>query len=175
MGKLQRALRNIKDGVPKALAPAINRALAKGQTEVKREIRGEYTIKAKDIPVDLHRASRAQLNGQLAIRDTMLDLNKFFYRPMLSTRRTKDLFTRVRKGAGGSVKHGFANVVGSYSGPFVRIRTGRLPIKKLITIGAPIMASQPSVGPKVGKAMGETLDKRIDHEIERVISTAGSH
>jgi Prophage minor tail protein Z (GPZ) len=174
MKELQRSLGNIKDGVPKALAPAINRALASGQTTVKREIRKVYLIKAKDIPTKVHRATRTTLSGEIRIQQGMLDASKFVYRPRAVQRRKnkKPLFVQIKKGGGGFIARGF--VAGS--GPYQRRSFApRLPIRRILTIGAPIMASQPSVGPAVNKAMGDTLAKRIDHELERVLASAGGH
>jgi len=175
MNKLLNAVRNIRNGVPKVLVPAINRTLTKGRTEVKREIRKIYTIKAKDIPVKINKASPGTLGGSVVVKDTMLDLNKFQVTPRTVTRgrRQRAVHATVRKGSGGYIGGAFiAQMPSGYLGPFRRVGPERLPIKKLLAIGAGIMASQPSVGPAVNKAMGAELDKRIDHEIKRVLATA---
>lgn len=172
MRNLVRVVEKIKNGVPRVLAPAINRALASGQTAVKREIRKEYLIKAKDIPTKLHRARYGSLAGHIRIDQGMLDISKFVYKPKGVQRRKnkKPLFAQVKKGGGGIIARGFV----SSSGPFQRRSTApRLPIRKIIAIGAPIMASQPSVGPAANKAMGDTLAKRIDHELKRVLASGG--
>ena len=172
LAKLTRAVANIQNGVARVLAPAINRALNSGRTTVRREIRKVYLIKQKDIPVAVHGASRQRLSGQIVIRDTMLDASKFIYKPrgIQKRKNKKPLFVQIKKGAGGYVKHAFVAQTGGYTGPFQRTQPERLPIRKLITIGAPIMASQPNVGPAVNKNMGDTLAKRIDHEIKRVMA-----
>jgi Prophage minor tail protein Z (GPZ) len=178
MRKLERAVRNIKDGVPKVLAPAINRALEKGRTTVRREIRKEYLIKQKDIPVAVQRANRGTLSGAVVIEQGMLPLSKFQVTPIgVQKRKNKQtLFARVKKGGGGSLPGAFNVLTSNYLGPYIREGgAGRLPIRKLMTIGASIMASQPSVGPNVNKEMGDTLAKRIDHEIKRVLASAGGH
>ena len=178
MNKLFRAVGSIKDGVPKALAPAINRALDKGRTEVRREIRKVYLIKSKDIPITMHRATRNRLAGEVRIDQGMLDVSKFKYRPKGVQRRKnkRPLFVQIKKGGGGFVKQGFvASMPTGYTGPFQRTQSERLPVRKIITIGAAIMASQPTVGPAASKGMADTLAKRIDHEIERVMSNAGGH
>lgn len=174
MKKLERSLGHIKDGVPKALAPAINRALAGGQTTVKREVRKDYLIKAKDIPTSVHRATRSNLNGSIRIKQGMLDASKFVYRPKGVQRRKvkKPLFVQVKKGGGGFIKRGFVSGLGPFQR---RSEAPRLPIRKILVIGAPIMATQPAVGPAVNKVMGDTLAKRIDHEINRVMASAGGH
>jgi hypothetical protein len=172
--KLQRALGHIKNGVPRALAPAINQALNKGRTEVKREIRKEYIIKAKDIPIRISGANRTRLGGSIIIEQGMLDLNKLRVTPMAPVRRKgRHVFAQVRTGGGGVMPGAFVIAAGSYVGPFVRRGPANLPIRKLITISAAIMASQPTVGPAVNKAMGDTLDKRIDSQIKRVLGSAG--
>src|SRR5262252_4191538 len=97
MRKLERAVRDIKDGVPKAVSPAINRALDKGRTTVRREIRKVYLIKQSDIPVQLKRANRASLKGEIQIRQGMLPLGKFQVTPRgVQTRKNRRiLFARV--------------------------------------------------------------------------------
>lgn len=166
--KLIRKIGAIRNGIPRALAPAINRTLDKGRTTVKREIRKHYLIKYGDIPVDVHRAGVSHLEGAVVLSDAMLPLDKFRLR---GGRRGRPLYATVKRGKGGIIKSGFiATMPNDYTGPFRRKGASRLPIKKLLTISAPIMASQPTVGPAVNKAMGETLDKRIDHEIKRVLA-----
>lgn len=173
-----RATRDIKNGVPRVMAPAINRALASGQTAVRREIRKVYVIKQKDIPTKLHRARYAALEGSIRIEQGMLGVDKFFYKPLFpnpkgSGKRRKQLFVRVKKGGGGFIARGFPT--NAKGGPFQRrSEAPRLPIRKLLAIGAPIMASQPNVGPVAMKTMEETLAKRIDHELQRVLANAGT-
>jgi hypothetical protein len=171
LAKLQRTLGDIKNGVPKALAPAINRALASGKTVVKREIRKEYAIKAKDIPATVYRASYNRLSGQIRIDQGMLHLDKFKVRPTGVARKNKrGIFALVKRGGGGWIKSAFNIPSG---GPYARIGPERHPIFKLATISAAIMATQPAVGPEVNKKMGDTLAKRIDHEMNRVLASAG--
>jgi Prophage minor tail protein Z (GPZ) len=173
MKQLQKALVRIKNGVPRVLVPAVNRSLASGQTAVRREIRKIYTIKQKDIPTKLHRARYASPEGHIRIDQGMLGVDKFTHRPMVRTSRRRDLFVQIKKGKGGFVKRGFVTNRIGY-GPFQRRSAApRLPIRKLIAIGAPIMASQPTVGPAANKVIGDTLAKRIDHELKRVLASAG--
>jgi hypothetical protein len=101
----------------------------------------------------------------------MLPLSKFTVKPRGVTKRKRPLFAQVKKGGGGTLGRAFNTYGGG--GPFSRTSETRLPIKRLMTIGAPIMASQPSVGPETIKKMSETLGKRIDHEMKRVLASAG--
>lgn len=175
--QVQRATRNITNGAQRVLTPAINRALTQGQTAVRREIRKVYVIKQKDIPTKLHKASHSSLQGAISITDGMLGVDKFYFRPLFPAaagagKRKKQLFVRIKKGGGGFVSRGFPT--NKFKAPFQRRSSApRLPIRKLLAIGAPIMASQPTVGPAAIKVMGDTLAKRIDYQLTRVLASAG--
>jgi hypothetical protein len=101
----------------------------------------------------------------------MLPLDKFKVQPRgMQHRKVKRvLYAQVKKSGGASLPNAFYIPAG---GPFQRRGQSRLPIKRLLTIGASIMASQPNVGPAAGKAMGDALDKRIQHELKRVLESA---
>lgn len=175
--KLERALGDIKGGVPKALRGAINKTLNTGRTVIRREIRKEYLIKQKDIPIKVHGASSgsAQIGGFIRLDDGMMPLNKFKVQPRGVQRRKnkRPLFAQVKKGAGGTMPGAFFIPA---TGPFVRVHgAARFPIKFLRTISAPIMATQPSVGPAANQAMGVALDKNIDNQIVRIMAQAGGH
>jgi hypothetical protein len=177
MRRLERAVRQIADGVPRVLAPAINRALNKGRTTVKREIRKQYVIKAKDIPVMVRGANRARLSGEVRIQQGMMDLAKFKVTPkgVQKRKHKRPIRAQVRVGGGKLIPHGFVAAMPSgYTGPFTRKGPDRLPIRHRLTIGAPIMASQPTVGPAVNKAMGDELAKNIDSQIVRVMAKGGT-
>jgi hypothetical protein len=173
MDKLQRTVGRLKDGVPKALVPAINRTIQAGRTAVRREIRKEYLIKQKDIPIKVRRATRATLGAEIRIQQGMLALSKFKVTPkglpVGSRRRPIRAQVKVR-GGGGIISRAFNVQFEGPVAPYQRRTSSRLPIRKLLAIGAGIMASQPNVGPAANKTMGETLDKRIDHEIKRLMS-----
>lgn len=168
MKKLVKALDHIKNGVPKVVVPAINRALDKGRTEIRREVRKIYIIKAKDIPITKTGANKGSLGGSLMVRDTMMFLDRFFTSGGV---KRKPLFARVKIGGGGVIAHGFKWSMRAYR----RVGAERLPIRRLYSISAPIMVSQPHIAPIVNKAMGDMLDKRLAHEFIRVMSAAGGH
>ena len=168
--RLTKVLSHIKDGAPKVLSQSINRALNKGRTEIRREIRKEYVIKQKDIPIRVVGSTPIRLGGAIIIKDTMLDLGKFKIRPLGVQRRKnkRPIHAQVRTRGGGNIPHAFMTTL-PYPGPFVRRGQERLPIKKLVTIGAPIMASQPKVGAAANKAIGDTLAKEVDRNIKRML------
>ena len=170
--KLERVVKHIEDGVPRALAPAINRALDHGRTTVRREIRKEYLIKLKDIPIRVSGASRERLGGKVIVAQGMLDLAKFKVTPRGVQKRKykKPITVKVRVRTGGKIiPHGFvAHMPQGYTGPFVREGAARFPIRKLLAIGAGIMASRPTVAPIVQSEMADSLAKNIDSQIARL-------
>lgn len=172
--KLEVAVRNIKNGVPRGLSGAINRTLDRGRTTVRREIRKEYLIKQKDIPIKVHRASQVHLGGEVRLDQPMLDLAKFKVTPkgVQKRRNKRPIKAQVKVSSGGKlIKGGFvARMPTGFVGPFTRKGTERFPLKKLVTIGAPIMATQPHVGPAVQKAMGDAMAKNIDSQIARFMA-----
>jgi len=174
--KLDRTFGYFNKNVPKVLSMSINRALNKGRTEVRREIRKEYVIKQKDIPIAVYGATPTHLGGKIELRDTMMDLNKFKVTPrsVQRWRGRRPIHAQVRVHGGGNISYAFMTRL-RYPGPYKRVGPERLPIKKLLSISAPIMASQPKVGPVANKAMGDTLAKEIDRHIKRVMSSAGGH
>jgi hypothetical protein len=174
--RLIKTVGHLKNGVPRVMAPAINRALEAGRTAIRREIRKEFLIKQKDIPMRLAKANYTKLQGEIEIKQGMLDLGKFKVQPRgVQKRKNKRTITaQVRTTGGGMIPHAFVAAMRGYTGPFMRYKgVGRLPIHRLLAIGAPIMASQPNVGPVANARMGEILAKRIDHEIIRVMDQAG--
>ena len=169
--KLTKALSGVRNGVPRALAPAINRTLNHGRTVIKREIRKDYTIKTKDIPTDVHYANREHLGGSIVIRSGMLDLMKFKVAPRTPPKHPRMVRAEVRVGKGGNIPHAFiAKMPNAYIGVFTRVGRERLPIKRRMAIGAPIMASQPHVREAAGREMQATLIKRINYEVNRLLS-----
>ena len=173
MERMAKQVAHIKDGVPRVMAAAMNRALSKGKTVVKREIRKVYLIKARDIPITVVRATFTRMNGQIMIQSGMLPLSDFPHVPRSVTKRTrgKPIKATVKVGRGGTLRTGFLTQFKSgHIGIFRRVGKERLPIGELRSIGAPIMAAQPQVGPAANKAIGETMAQRLDHEIKRVLA-----
>jgi len=173
MEQMAKQVAHIKDGVPRVMAAAINRALSKGKTVVKKEIRKVYMIKARDIPIAVVRATFTRMNGHVLIQSGMLPLSDFPHTPRVRTARTsgKPIKVTVKKGQGGKLRTGFLTTFKSgHIGIYKRIGKEPLPIQELRSIGAPIMAAQPQVGPAASKAISETFAQRLDHEIKRVLA-----
>ncbi|MGB0958188.1 MAG: phage tail protein, partial [Litorivicinus sp.] len=85
------ALKQVYDPalVEKALVHSINRVSAKARTLVSREVRREYTIKARDInkALTLYRARRGNTEALLLYAGARIGLHKFM--PRVRTVRTR--------------------------------------------------------------------------------------
>lgn len=170
--KIEKTYRHIKDAMPRVLSPTINRTLNKGRTEVRREIRKDYVIKQKDIPVRVKGASRARLNGELIITSTMLPLAMFKIMPAGVQHRKRKQIIRamVRAGHGGSLPHAFVAIMPSgHRGVFERVGKERLPIRELLAIGAAVMAKQPRIMQAVTKAMSATFQNELHRNAQRIL------
>ena len=175
LNRMLPVLEKIKDGVKRVVPPSINRALNKGRTEIRREIRKNYIIKQKDIPMRVVGANMAKLGGAIILKQGMIDTGKFRVQPRFRTVRRRPLIVQVRtRGGGGLIPRGFMTNL-RYAGPYERVGEGRFPIRKLLTIGAPIMATQQNVGPIANKAIGDTLAKELDRNFKRIMASAGGH
>jgi hypothetical protein len=180
IAKIALATRKIADGVKRVLAPAVNRALSAGRTAASREIRANYLIKNKDIPMRIQQSGES---GAILIESGMLKLYDFKVAPKGVQRRArkKPVFAQVKVGGGAYLGGGFvAQMKSGHVGVFMRsssrmmfTKPWKQQINELLTIGAPIMATQPAVGPAVNERMGEVLEKRMDHELNRVLRSAG--
>ena len=170
--KVFETMKNIRNGVPRVLSPSINRALTHGRTVIRREIRHDYVIKQKDIPINVRHASRETLNGEIVLKQGMLGLEKFKFRPTKpGTKRI--VHAQVRQGGGKDIPHGFvAHMQSGLTSVFTRRGRSRLPIRHRVTIGAPIMAAQPHVSEAATREIDASLKKTIEHNIEYVLSRA---
>ena len=166
LARLTKAIGHIKDGVPKAVRPAVWRALELGRTEIKREVRKAYVVKAGLINVRLQMEG---MNGTASVEHPgMLKLYDMKLNPkgVQTRKQKKPVFAQVKVGGGGTMPGAFvAQMQSGHVGVFIRqAGAGRNPINELHTISPPIMASQPAVGPAV--------NKRMDHELRRVLASA---
>jgi hypothetical protein len=171
--KLIKVVGFIRNGVPRVLVPAINRGLTHGRTVLKREITKQYTIKAKDIPTKVKPANYTNLNGYVTVKQGMLGLEKFRHTPVSPPKHPRMVRAEVRIGRGGNIPHGFVQrMPNAFVGIFTRYGKERLPIKRLLTIGAGIMASQPGVRGTVAREMRDTTVRRVHHEVDHLLAVA---
>jgi hypothetical protein len=166
-----RRLDKIKGGAPKAITSALARTMRSGRTEVTRQTRNIYLIKARDVQGSLT-TRLAGMQGEIRSKHSgMLPLIDFQVRPKkLYSGRL--LHATVKKGGGGTLGRAFVGAMGGHIGVFARSTGKRLPVRELKAISAPIMISQEPVAEPAMEKMNEVFQKRIDHEIGRLLKSA---
>lgn len=167
--RLVNAVDHIEKGVPRIVKPIVKRILDKGQQTVTRCIQAVYMIKTADIWITTE--TKGDMGGSIVIKGGMLRLTRFPHHPYIAPqgRMQSPMWAQVRVGGGGVMPGGF--MTASARGIYIRSKgAGRLPINWLLTIGAPIMASQPEVGPIANEQLGNELADMIDAEIDKLFS-----
>lgn len=179
--QLERAeelLKNIPDGVLKAVVNAINRAAESARTEAVRKVRERYYVKAKDVRETI-RIIKATYENQAAViyaKGSPLTLSKFRITPSKPStkRRKKPIIARVVRGEGGPIPGAFvARMQSGHIGVFKRAGKTRLPIQELYGPSVPQMLGHESVTEYVEEKAKEKLEERLEHEINRLLRGVG--
>lgn len=124
-----RALRDLAQRMPAAVARSLNRSITSANVVMRREIASDMGLKQGDVTpqIAVRQASQANLVAQLEARGTRIPLIKFNARD----RYPKGVTARMPGGAG-RYPHAFIRTVGSgHVGVFQRRGSARLPIVEL--------------------------------------------
>lgn len=163
----------IQGKVPLALSRAINRSVQTGRSEAVRQVRDQYTAKAKTIrdTIKITKANPNQLSAKITSIGSPLRLYNFKVSPKKpSPKRTTPINVEVKKGSSKSLPGAFvANVKNGNTGVFSRVSSARLPIKQLYGPAVPIMMNNEIVVDAVTQKAQATLENRIGHEINRIL------
>ncbi len=166
--KARDLLADVPKGMEKALSRAYNEALITGRKVASQAITKEYTVKAKDAKssFSMKRASRKDLNAELASKGKNLPLTAFAYRPKKDTTGGKKNRKQVRV----SVKQdsGFTDLGNAFVHQgriFKRLRSARAPMRKPLE-----MQFGPSVpgvlqNEKVREAVIDAINVRVEDRV----------
>ena len=152
----EKILVKLHGGVAKAPEKAIGPTLDVAKVAVTNHIQKTYMIASNDIP---DKIERWPFGDAVVIEPGMLGLEKF----------TGGTTAIVKKGGGGVIPGAFVRGGVIYH----RTTRKRYPIRRLMTIGAPIMATQPGVGDAANKEIGTELDARMNRELSAAMEAAG--
>ena len=167
----RRALKGIPGGLNKAMFAAMGRALSHTKTVLGREIRNEYTIKARTARSAIT-AKRVKGSGssqaEIRVKGSNLLANEFSLRPKTDTTGAKRKAVRlgIRKGGIRRVDRGFVN-----KGILLR-RSGKssYPIEPVFGPSVAGMAANEHVADSVCSSFRETFEKRLQHEVTRILN-----
>ena len=148
-------LTSIPDGMEKATASAINRALSMTKTAASRKVRERYNVKAKYVKdsISIRRAGKSNLTGKSNLIGTMISrgtpirLINFKVNPSRpNPKRRKPITVSVKKSGGGALKGAFVAEMSNESvGVFERVGLSRLPIQQLYGPSAPQMIGEDTI------------------------------
>lgn len=164
--------------VEKALVRSINRVSAKSRTQVSREVRAEYNIKARDInnALTIYRAKRGNTEALLLYAGSRIGLHKFT--PRVRTVRTtttrwgntrKQVRVRVHKGDSLSPVNAGKGIEGFMSPDgliFARVGLKRNPLKFMAGPSIAQMVDKETVLDRVNDMMGVELPKEFNHNMD---------
>ncbi|GEA17744.1 phage tail protein [Moorella sp. E306M] len=171
-------LKNVPNGVSKAVVSALNRAAESARADAVRKVRERYYIKAQDVRSEI-KITKATLDNQAAIIHATgepVPLSKFRVTPAKppAKRRKNPIIVRVVRGGGGPVKGAFvAQMQSGHIGVFHRAGRARLPIIQRFGPSIPQMLGHESVVTYVEERAQELLESRLEHEIERLLRGVG--
>ncbi|NLU09439.1 MAG: hypothetical protein GXW90_00565 [Tepidanaerobacter acetatoxydans] len=166
-------LTSIPDGMEKATASAINRALSMTKTAASRKVRERYNVKAKYVKdsISIRRAGKSNLIGTMISRGTPIRLINFKVNPSRpNPKRRKPITVSVKKSGGGALKGAFVAEMSNESvGVFERVGLSRLPIQQLYGPSAPQMIGEDTIISELEEEASEIVIERLSHEAVRLL------
>jgi hypothetical protein len=168
---VQTRLGDLHKKAPNAISGALNRAIANVNTNIGKEIRKEYVIKAGDIKetITVSKASRAKLSATARSKGNLIGLDKFKVSPKtINPNRKSSIKIGVKKSGVKQVMGAFVADLGGVK-VFKRKDKDRLPIQRLFGPSVPQMLANEDIRAEIEKQGQETFDQRLEHEINRII------
>lgn len=171
---------------PNAISNALNRGITNVGSNIRKEVRKEYHIKAGDVNATLsrHRANRGSLAATVKSKGHLIGLDKFKVNPKtVNPNRKTHLNVSVKKGGGGKIKGAF-NVdihgvkvferLGRFSKPpskgrYAGTKAKREDIGRLFGPSIPQMLGREDISEFVMNEGQNTFEKRLEHEINRIL------
>lgn len=169
-------LGTMSNKAPQVISSALNRALTNVASNISKEVRQDYNIKAADIKstLDKTRASKSNLSAIVRSRGNLIPLDRFKVSPKkVAPKRKSPIKIGVKKDGVKPLKGAF---VSDISGIKVFKRQGktRLPIDRLFGPSVPQMLKNEEIRERINREGQETFYRRLDHEINRILERRAS-
>lgn len=165
----QKLLSNLSGAYEKAASRAINRTLTHVRSDAVKEVREEFTVKAKPLrdSVSIKRAKPQRLQGEFKSSGRSLGLMQFRVNPKTDTtgNRRRRVTAQVRKGEKFEVNKGFV----FNRQVFRRVSKARLPVERQTGPSAPQMIGENEIFEKVSLNADEFLQKRLAQETRAIL------
>jgi hypothetical protein len=173
--KAKNMLVGFEKEIPQVVARAINRSIENARSNVVREVRDRYNVRAKDIRTSI-KISRANKNYPTAVLSSTggpLPTMAFQVRPgTVNGKRRTPITVSVKKGQSEKLDRAFIAMVGGKTGVYERIGQTRLPIRQMYGPSVPQMIGNDEIVKEIADKARAMLDDRLDHEIKRVLDGA---
>lgn len=172
LAQVQSRLGDLSNKAPNVLTSALNRTVTNVASNISKEVRKEYNIKAFDVKqtITKTKASRTRMTAVVSSKGTPIPLDRFKLSPRaVQPKRKKPIKAGVKKG-------GLREVIGAFvsdlNGIKVFQREGkkRLPVKRLYGPSIPQMLGNQEVVNRINQEGALMFNNRINHEIERLLN-----
>lgn len=167
--RAEKLLAGVPGGIQQAMVSSFNRALLEGRTAGTREATKRYTLKAGIVrrTMVMHRASKNNIEADLASRGRRLPLRYFAHKPRTDTTgaNRREVSVAVRQGALKPLGQGFV-----YHGMIMqRLGESRLPIEQKYTVSVPNILNNDEIVGVIQDKMAKSVEKRMAHETTRIL------
>lgn len=176
LSEVTRRLNGVHKKTPQVLSEAMNRAITNINSNIKKEVRKDYHIKAKDIQATLQvkKASKIDLSGSVRSLGSPIPLDKFNVSPKTANPRRKTQLKIAVK------KDGIKTIAGAFIADingkkvFKRTAKNRLPIDKLFGPSIPQMIDHPERVQMIQEEGNQVFLNRLDHNINRILNSGAT-
>jgi len=169
--KARKLLANIDGALGKAVYFSASRALTHTALILSKEIRKEYSVKARTARSAISKRiqkKKGHMNAQISVKGPNLFAQTFNLRPKTDTTGSKRREVRlgIRKSELKPVDRGFVS-----KGVLLQRKTSSsLPVEPVFGPSVAGMAANENVVEAVQKSFDETFERRLDHEVKRLLS-----
>lgn len=168
--RARKLLVHIPDGVERAMASAINRAMTEGRTKGVDTVYKEHTLIKRDIrsTFTTKRATRRRLQATLTSSAGPMPLSKYAHRPITDTtgKKRTQVNVAVRRGSFKPIDRGFV-----HAGQLRhRVGASRYPIKVKYGPPVPLLVGDEEVAEDIFQTIVSSVEKRLEHETLRLLN-----
>lgn len=162
-------LRNIKNGAPRAISRALNRAAQGAKSKIPAQVASDYTMKRGDVSktLSIRRASVSKLEAEIKSRGVRIPLGRFAHRPHRDTTGSKrrQVTAEVTKGSKSDIVRGFL----WHNRIFRRPEPHGREITEEYGPAAPNLVARPEIEQNTTEIAQKRFEERLDHEIEALL------
>lgn len=169
---VERRLGQFADKAPNAIARALNRSITNVKTNITKEARNDYHIKAADVKSTLKdfKASRSKLVAKVKSDGGVIGLDHFKVSPKtVNPKRRSQLKIAVKKNG---VKQILGAFVANINGLKILTRDTkkRLPVSRKFGPSIPQMIGSDGTSEKINQQAYTVYETRLNHEINYILS-----